>query len=209
MNATAPLSLIGYSGHAFVVCDIFASQNRAVTAYCDVAPKDSNPYNLTYLGSETDAETIAALQNYLYFIAIGHNATRSRLYHYLCTALQKAPLNAIHAQAYVATQVTVGNGVMVGAKAVINPLSVIGNGVICNTGTIIEHECRVDDFAHIAPNATLCGNVSVGRGSFIGAGAVVKEGITIGQNAVIGAGTVVLKDIPDGATVVGNPQRFL
>jgi hypothetical protein len=36
-----------------------------------------------------------------------------------------------------------------------------------------------------------------------------QQGITIGNNVTIGAGTVVIKDIPDNATVVGNPQRIL
>jgi len=206
---TAPLALIGYSGHAFVVYDIFTSQNQPVTAYCDTEPKSRNPFGLVYLGAETNANTLLALKNHLYFISIGNNAVRSRLYHYLCSTLQFAPVNAIHAQAYIAQQVQMGSGIMVGAKAVINPLATLGNGVICNTGAIIEHECTVADFAHIAPNATLCGNVSVGEGSFIGAGSVVKEGIVIGKNAVVGAGTVVVKNVPDGATVAGNPQRHL
>jgi len=34
-------------------------------------------------------------------------------------------------------------------------------------------------------------------------------GITIGENAVVGAGTVVTRDVPDNATVVGNPGRLM
>ena len=44
-------------------------------------------------------------------------------------------------------------------------------------------------------------------GSWIGAGAVVKQYITIGKNYMIGADTVVLHDVPDGATVVGVPGK--
>jgi acetyltransferase-like isoleucine patch superfamily enzyme len=32
---------------------------------------------------------------------------------------------------------------------------------------------------------------------------------TIGENSLIGAGTVIIKDVPDGATVVGNPGRII
>ncbi|QQS29805.1 MAG: acetyltransferase [Sphingobacteriales bacterium] len=202
-----PLSLIGYSGHAFVVYDIFCSQNQVVRAYCEAKPKKHNPLGLEYLGSETDGNTLHLLLGYRYFVAIGNNEIRARVQDFLTASLQKEPANAIHSQAYLATKVTLGCGVMLGAKAVINPFSSIGNGVICNTGAVIEHECIVADFAHIAPNATLCGNVTVGRGSFIGAGAVVKEGITIGNNVIVGAGAVVIRHVPDGATVVGNPQR--
>jgi len=96
---------------------------------------------------------------------------------------------------------------MVGASSVINPFVFIGDGVICNTSCIIEHEVHVKNFAHIGPGAILCGNVSIGEYSFIGAGTIIKQGVKIGSNVVIGAGSVVLKDIPDGMKVAGVPAR--
>ena len=33
--------------------------------------------------------------------------------------------------------------------------------------------------------------------------------VVIGENAIVGAGSVVTKDVPDGATVVGNPARII
>lgn len=47
-------------------------------------------------------------------------------------------------------------------------------------------------------------------GVFIGARALILPGCTrIGKEAVIGAGAVVTKDVPAGATAVGNPARFI
>ena len=45
--------------------------------------------------------------------------------------------------------------------------------------------------------------------AWIGAGAIIKGKVTIGENAIIGAGAVIVKDVPDNAVVVGNPQRII
>ena len=47
------------------------------------------------------------------------------------------------------------------------------------------------------------------KGASIGAGAVILPGVTIGKHAMVGAGAVVTKNVPDHATVVGNPARRL
>ncbi|MDR4499385.1 MAG: hypothetical protein MRK02_15930 [Candidatus Scalindua sp.] len=64
--------LIGYSGHAYVVCDIFKSMGLKVTGYFDKTEKQENPYNLKYLGSERDGLSNQILQTSDYFIDIGN-----------------------------------------------------------------------------------------------------------------------------------------
>ena len=49
--------------------------------------------------------------------------------------------------------------------------------------------------------------ISIGRNVWIGGGALILPGVTVGDDAVIGAGSVVTRDVPAGATVVGNPAR--
>lgn len=49
--------------------------------------------------------------------------------------------------------------------------------------------------------------VRIGRNVWIGGGAIILPGIAIGDDAVIGAGSVVTRDVPAGATVIGNPAR--
>ncbi len=55
----------------------------------------------------------------------------------------------------------------------------------------------------------LAGRVSVRRGAFVGAGAVIAPGVIIGANATVGAGAVVITDVPAGCVVVGNPARII
>jgi maltose O-acetyltransferase len=50
--------------------------------------------------------------------------------------------------------------------------------------------------------------VHIGANVWIGGGAIILPGVTIGDDAIVGAGSIVTRDIPAGATVVGNPARI-
>lgn len=49
------------------------------------------------------------------------------------------------------------------------------------------------------------GEVIIGAGTWIGVGAAILPGVHIGKNCAIGANAVVTRNVPDGATVGGNP----
>ncbi|MFM9449475.1 serine O-acetyltransferase, partial [Streptomyces acidiscabies] len=49
------------------------------------------------------------------------------------------------------------------------------------------------------------GAPTLGKNVQIGANAVLIGRITVGDGARIGAGAIVVKDVPTGATAVGNP----
>lgn len=51
----------------------------------------------------------------------------------------------------------------------------IGRHCIINTGTCVDHECRIEDYVHLSPHSTLCRNVTVSEGSWVGAGTIVLD----------------------------------
>ena len=51
--------------------------------------------------------------------------------------------------------------------------------------------------------------VVIGRGSWIGARAIILPGVTIGERVVVAAGSVVTRDVPDDTLVGGNPARII
>ncbi|MFK7946514.1 MAG: acetyltransferase [Saprospiraceae bacterium] len=201
--------LIGYSGHSFVICDIFLSKNIEIKGYFENVQKIRNPYELAYFGNENDKKNLELLKETDYFVAIGSNIVRSIITQKIKARLNKMPINAIHNSASISSTVVLGKGIMVGDGAIVNACVELADGVICNTQSVVEHESKIGAFSHIAPGAILCGNVKVGRQTFIGARAVIKQGVTIGDNVIIGAGTVIIKDIPSNSKVVGNPQKFI
>ena len=198
--ATTKVLLQGGGGHAKVVLDVLLGEGIVVPALVDAkftgdmfgVPR-MKEYDPTF---ERDAFVI---------VAIGDNAIRKRV----AESTKHAFANAIHRSAIISSSVTLGLGNMILHGAIVQAQSTIGNHVIINTGAQLDHDCIVEDYAHIAPRVVLCGNVSVGEGTLIGAGATVIPGKKIGKWATIGAGAVVVKDIPDFAVAVGHPARII
>jgi UDP-N-acetylbacillosamine N-acetyltransferase len=201
--------LIGYSGHAYIVCDALQAAGIDIKGYCEKEEKPGNPFGLPFFGPELGETALDLFKISPWFISVGDNHIRERIAKRLAAKGYNMEINAIHPQSVVSESARLGKGIFVAANATINPLANIGDGTICNTGSIIEHECRIGAFSHIAPGAVLAGNVIVGKRSFIGANSVVKQGISIGKDVTIGAGTVIIHNIPDGVTVVGNPARVI
>lgn len=99
---------------------------------------------------------------------------------------------------------------------------VVGDGCHIQNGANIFEGVTLEDEVFVGPGVQFT-NVKrpaagtkqpyqktlVKRGATIGAGAVIICGVTIGEGALVGAGSVVTKDVPAGATVVGNPARVI
>lgn len=195
--------IIGYSGHAYVAIDAAHSAGINFTAYCDMAEKSVDPYDLVFLGMESEE----ILQDSRWFVGIGNNALRKKIYQTFKDVGEC--LIVISNSAVVSKTAQIGTGSLIAPNATINAFARIGICAIVNTSAIVEHECVIGDYTHIAPGAVLAGNVKIGPECFIGANAVIKEGVSIGSNVIVGAGSVILQDIPEGKTVVGNPGKLI
>jgi serine O-acetyltransferase len=102
----------------------------------------------------------------------------------------------------------------------IHPGARVGRHVFIDhgMGIVIGETAEIGDGTTIYQGVTL-GGTSLARGSkrhptlgrnvIVGAGAKVLGGFTVGDGARIGSNAVVVKEVPAGATAVGNPARIL
>jgi len=195
----------GVGGHAKVAADVAAALRVQLLGYFDDnkdlltdGPVPVRP------GLSLLRKGVFQVPRQRLVITIGNNAIRARIAEQLPTARFQT---LAHPSCLISPSCKIDDGTVVYHRAVVQAGARVGKHVIINTAASVDHDNVIADFAHVSPNATLCGNVSVGVGSHIGAGAVVLPGIKIGDWATVGAGAVVTKNVPDGTTVVGNPAR--
>ena len=112
----------------------------------------------------------------------------------------------------VMDEVTIGEGAILSPFVTITSNVRIGRHFHANLYSYVEHDCVIGDFVTFAPGVHCNGNIVIEDHAYIGAGAMIKQGkpgrpLTIGHGAIVGMGAVVTRDVPPGATVVGNPAR--
>mgnify|MGYP002507932398 len=107
-------------------------------------------------------------------------------------------------------------GVKIGKHVEIQNNTCIDKAVYPWDNTVIGDYCKIDNLVHIAhavkledsvmvvANSGIGGRVLVGKNTWIGFGATLKNGIRVGENSRANMGSVVTKSIKDGESVSGN-----
>lgn len=205
-NMKQNLFIIGYGCHYKVVRDVITSLDTfQICGIFDDSFETLCFENGIQYGPIYQAKEIFTKNpNAKFFIAIGNNIVRKKIY-----SLLQIPLihyiSLIHPSVILGSNITIGHGTIVMPGAVVNADTKIGNHCIINTRAVIEHDNSIGDYVHISPNTALSGNVHVKDGTHIGTGSSVIQNQLIGEWSVVGAGSVVIREIPDFCTAVGVP----
>jgi acetyltransferase-like isoleucine patch superfamily enzyme len=105
--------------------------------------------------------------------------------------------------------VTIGSSVFVNNRCEINGETIIEDDVTIGPGVrFLSKTHEIGGEAFRAGNLHHC-PIRVGRGAWIGGGAIILGNVTIGRGAVVGAGSVVIRDVPENSVAVGNPARVV
>ena len=201
-NTSKNVIIVGAGGHAKVVADIILKNGDKIVGFLDGVHPCGEFIGYPKLGKDIDF--VNFLDCY-FIIAIGNASARERL-----AAMMKDAkwYTAIHPDAIISKiDTSIDEGSVIMANATINSGAHIGKHCIINTGCVVEHDNRIEDFVHISVGAKIAGTVSIGASTWIGVGATVSNNITICNNCMIGAGAVVVKDIRESGTYIGVPAK--
>ncbi|MDR3455261.1 MAG: NeuD/PglB/VioB family sugar acetyltransferase [Rhodoferax sp.] len=124
------------------------------------------------------------------------------------------PLSLQAPQATIFDCNIIANGSVFCPNTMVTSNASIGKFFHCNIYAYVAHDCVIGDFVTFAPGVRCNGRVHIEDYAYIGTNAIIREGtsekpLRIGKGAVVGMGAVVTKDVPAGATVVGNPARVM
>ncbi|MFV9472833.1 acetyltransferase [Advenella sp. RU8] len=146
-------------------------------------------------------------------IAIANSKTRQNL-------AEKIYRDNINPWSVFASNVVILDNAEIGEGTILSPFVTmnsnikVGKHFHANLYSFVGHDSVIGDYVTFAPGVKCNGNIVIEDYAYIGTGVVFKQGkpgepLVIGRGAVVGMGAVVTKNVPAGATVVGNPAKPL
>ena len=143
-----------------------------------------------------------------YLVGIANPQVRQRL-STLLEDRELRPATVIHPRSIIAPETTLGSGCLVLGGAHVSSSIRIGAHVQVHYNATVGHDAVLADRVTVYPGANVSGSVLLDEDVTVGSNAVILQGLKVGRGTFIGAGAVVTKDVGPGLVVVGAPARPL
>lgn len=115
----------------------------------------------------------------------------------------------IDPKVYIHDYMTIGEGTIIYEGAIITANIQVGNHVIISPKCGIGHDSIIKDYVSLLWNVNISGNDVIEEGVMMGSGSTIIQGKKIGKGSIIGAGAVVIDDIDSFTTAVGVPAKVV
>lgn len=115
----------------------------------------------------------------------------------------------IHPRVYMHDYMTVGQGTIIYEGAILTANIEIGNHVIISPKCGVGHDSIIKDYVSLLWNVNVSGNDIIEEGVMMGSGSTIIQGKKIGKGSIIGAGAVVVNNIESFSTAVGVPASVI
>jgi len=134
--------------------------------------------------------------DYSMFVAIGYtkmNKVREVKY-YAAKALGYALATFISPRCSFLTALPIGDNCLIMEDNTIQPFVRIGSDVIMWSGNHVGHDAVIEDHCFLTSHVVVSGFTRIGRNSFLGVNATLRDAIMIAPETLVGAGAVIMKD---------------
>jgi len=139
--------------------------------------------------------------------AIGSNSARRRILTKIRSLGGITP-SLVHPRATISPSAALNHGVLVQSGSVVWTRVTVENDCILSPNTVIAHHSLIQEGCLISTLASVGSSVIVEQDTFIGMGATIMTGVQrVGRGSIVGAGAVVIHDVPPGAVVAGVPAK--
>jgi sugar O-acyltransferase (sialic acid O-acetyltransferase NeuD family) len=159
------------------------------------------------LSDAEDATTRYPPAEYSMFVALSYakmNGVRADKYEAMKAAGYRLERYVSSRCTYLA-QTPPGDNCFILEDNTVQPFVTIGNNVTLWSGNHVGHDAVIEDHCFVTSHVVISGYVRVGRRSFLGVNATLRNSITIAEQTLVGAGAVIMKDTkPKG---VYMPER--
>lgn len=141
-------------------------------------------------------------------IAIADHCIKEELVKYLTNKnIQYATL--IHPSVKINRTISIGKGCIIYQNVIMTVNINIGNHVIISPKCGIGHDSLIEDYVTVLWNVNISGSERIRQGVTLGSGCTIIQGLEIGRGSFVGAGAVVIRDIDKSKTAVGVPTRYV
>jgi acetyltransferase EpsM len=174
----------GAGGYAKLIIDLIEDVGGTVVCVFD---DNEAIHGMNFMGFTIEKYDSEKYKNSSIVIAIGNNSYRKKC----ALRLAHKYTTLIHPDAFVSKKAVIGVGSVILAKAVIQTNVNIGQHVIVNAGSCIDHDAEVEDFVHINPLGYIGGGAKVESEVEIGVGAVVMRNVRVPSKSSILAKSLI------------------
>ena len=117
--------------------------------------------------------------------------------------------NLVHKTAIVYTNLSNINGMIIGPFVTIGSNCVLGNHILCQTGSIVGHDSLIGNWTRLDSYVVIVGGVVIKDSVTIHTSSVINHNVLIEKSATVGAMSFVIRNVRENSTVFGNPAKIL
>ena len=140
-------------------------------------------------------------------VAIANYKVKKRIVNKINNRFKFATI--VHPRVWLHDYMTLGEGTIIYEGAILTTNIKVGNHVIISPKCGIGHDSIIKDYVSLLWNVNISGNDIIEEGVMMGSASTVIQGKMIGKGSTVGAGAVVIDNIDSYSTVVGVPAKVI